>query len=676
MSLTTFKGQTVLFCGYHPNWARRVSLSAEVPVDIEVGLTGREYRTPVDSTLRCKLSWKAAFSASDFAMLRDDLRSAGSAKAIVPAWPFLCPGNQFDVQTDVSGGIWVGMNSNGTFTIGEAEDFDPADWEWFAPGLYGVLTVDDPGVISNDLVEVGFTCQEDGPGEYALAAPSQTWTEGPTLSDGKKPYVLPWILDTSSVKGGAPEAQIERKAFGGSRETSAAFYPQNASRAISGRLPAIFGREDVAILMRWFQDHGGHEPHYVTTAIEAARLSQNAASGQNTMVLTDGAGLGSYRYLHLIDHSSQSVVRISSINVNTATLTANLSKTWLASSTAIALASLARHTGELQIDFGAPALAFASLAWQEVPEEYVPDGDETRGETLGAGPLTAWLYQFTLDECGTQTVYRYTGFSLSLTASGETWAAQPIEHGELRADIDLSTDEVTVKCRMLPVFEQFLPGNLTGRVLLSIYTCEVTGSAGSNVTQIWTGEVRSASFDGPFVQATASGPYAIFDQPLPRRCVQPQCTHRLFDGLCGLAQADWTITGDVVSSSGHSVTLGTFARTGGLPDGFGFANWFALGYLERSTGERIAILSSTAISSGELSLTLEREPSTDWDNDESVDIIPGCDGMAATCEAYASPANPTGKFDNFANFGGFPLVPAKNPSFKPPKRTDATTGKK
>ena len=41
---------------------------------------------------------------------------------------------------------------------------------------------------------------------------------------------------------------------------------------------------------------------------------------------------------------------------------------------------------------------------------------------------------------------------------------------------------------------------------------------------------------------------------------------------------------------------------------------------------------------------------------------PGCDGIYTTCQAYDSANNPTGKFNNYLNFGGEPFTPGVNPS--------------
>src|SRR5690606_1943634 len=141
--------------------------------------------------------------------------------------------------------------------------------------------------------------------------------------------------------------------------------------------------------------------------------------------------------------------------------------------------------------------------------------------------------------------------------------------------------------------------------------------AGSNVAQRWSGEIVRVSFDGPFVRATARGPFSSFDRPVPRIAMQPGCNHAVFDSLCGLVLADWTFTAEHVSASGAAVTLSTWARTGGLPTGWGFPGYFALGYLERANGKRYTVIDSTSLASGQITLTLDRTVD-DWASGEAV----------------------------------------------------------
>lgn len=671
--VTLTGGFAAYLCTVQPNWKRRVSFKADVIADIVGSLVGREIRVPHGETLRCSMKWGATIDHRAFAALRDGLRDAGGAKVIVPVWPLLGSGTP-----EVPGGIEVGILADGTMEVDVAGVLNPADYELFGPGIVGVLKVEESRALTAALTEIELTITEDGPAEFALQPASVAWNTGPELVDGFEPTVFPWTLDPTSSTAGLPSITIDRQGIGTSRESVQVLYPNDAARSFAGSVSSLYGRTMIAQVLRWFADHGYSQSHYVASSMRSARLAADGLVGTNTITLDDASELGDYRYLELVDGSGREVVRIVGLSGNVATLAVNLSRTWNRTGTFVSLATLARHVGDgLQIEFATPTVASASLAWQELPEEYIPGAGEVRGETIGAAPTLGWLYRFTTEEFGTQTgEFLFTGYERTLAVDGDEWVSRPIEHSDLRASIDLASDDVTVKMEWHSMFATFLPGLLSGRLLLSIYTCEVSGASGSNKQLVWTGEVSRIRLDGPIVSATARDANSMFDQPMPRRLCQRQCAHYVFDPGCGLSEAGWTITAEVVSSSGHSVTLGTFARSGGLPSGFGFANWMAIGSLVRASGERISILQSTALSAGHSTLTLARAPRTAFAAAEAVSIIPECDGTPESCKPYHAANNPLGKFANWANFAGCPFVPDKNPAFKPPKTTDSPSGKK
>jgi hypothetical protein len=343
----------------------------------------------------------------------------------------------------------------------------------------------------------------------------------------------------------------------------------------------------------------------------------------------------------------------------------------------VSLAALVRNTDEeTEITFQEPGIATASLTWKEVPEEDTLASGETRGSTIGRDTLKAFLYKFTLNNHGDTTDSYYTSFERTLTASSQDWATHPIEHKEMRQAIKLDKDELTLTCRRLDELEDFIPGRLENRVLLTIYECTVSGSTGSSVAQIWTGEITGVSWDGPQATITARGPYALFDRPVPRWTIRRQCNHTLFDSGCGLSFSYWTFGATVVSSSANQVTLGTFTFGDTFPAGWGFADYYALGFVARSSGEKVSILTSTAVSGGQITLTLDRTPRTAWGASEVITLVPGCDGTMDTCLAYNALLFPRGKFFNYARFGGFPYLPSKNPTAAPVKTTSGAYGKK
>lgn len=673
MISTTHSGASVWIVPFDPSWTREVTIAARVVTESERSLTGREFRRTLGASLRCEMWWRAVLSRPQQNQMRDALRVYDAQPVLAPAWPFAVEGTAW--PGPVSGGLTIGwMEGWGSWALNPGT---PADWDWVAPVLWGVLSVESPSLLSPESAEVEFALLEDGTATLGLDPAAVTWQNGPALNDATTPRVFPLPVDWSRrPRSVAPEIVIDRREIGRTPRTRAIErYPHSGSSTMDATITAST-RAEVATLLRWWRDQGADvAAHYLETGSHVTDITADASAGVSAIDVEDASALGAYRFLAIEDAVRTQFVRVLSIAGSTLTLSAALSFDVLAGAR-VAIVFLGHHLDDLlELGFRTPEFAQARLAWRELTEEYIPAaGEETRGTTLGAGALKGWLYQFTVDRLGSPVVYRRTAYERDITASSQTWTAVPIKHEALRRSIRLDRDEVTIECRAEAWSNEFLPGRLTARVLVEISECDVSSGTGSNVTLRWSGEIISVTFEGPFVRAVARGPYALFDRPTPRLVIQPSCNHAVFDTLCALDRSAWTFTAVRVSNAGNQVTLGTWARSGGLPTGWGYVNYFALGYIEKGN-ERFAVLKSTALSSGQVTLTLDRTPSA-WGSGETVNVIPGCDGQVSTCRAYHATTNTLGRFDNFTRFGGFPYVPAKNPSFTPPKRTGDEYGKK
>jgi hypothetical protein len=673
MISTTFNGSPAWVLPYAPTWARPVTLRAAVPSESSRSLTGREIRRAFGASLRCTMRWEAYLPPADLADLRNALADYADEPVLVPAWPLVTRGA--DWPGPVSGGVTIGWADD--WSTWELNPATPADWEWVAPVLVGRAVIELPSLRSPGVAMVSLSLDEDGTAAWALAPDSETWATGPALNDSSTPTVFPlgigWRMQPRS---GTPQVEITRRTLGNAPRTRAAsYYPQTAFIPVEGSVDCTTP-EEVAILLRWWQDRASStQAHYVTTVAHVTDVAANVSAGATTITVADASALGDYRFLVLDDGIRVQWVRVVSIASNTLTLASAITYAVTAGAATVSVAVLARHAAEdIELAFDRPGFASARLSWEELSEEYVVGSGETRGTTLGAGTLRAWLYKITVDRLGTLTTYRRTSYERDITIASDTWTAAPISHGSFSRSIRLDRDEMVLEARSEAWATVFLPGNLTARVTVDVYECDVSGSTGSNVAQRWSGEVTGISFDGPFVAASCRGPYSVFDRPVPRIVIQPACNHTVYDGGCGLSAATWTFTAAVnATATANTVTLKTWARTAGLPTGWGFANYFALGYLTRGT-ERFLILSSSSVSGGLVTLSLDRAAT--WTEDEGVSVVPGCDGMPETCRAYHSSTNTRGKFDNFGKFLGFPFAPAKNPSFAPEKRSTATNGKK
>ena len=176
---------------------------------------------------------------------------------------------------------------------------------------------------------------------------------------------------------------------------------------------------------------------------------------------------------------------------------------------------------------------------------------------------------------------------------------------------------------------------------------------------LFSGELAKVSAKGSIVQCKVVPGGLRFKRRIPHFLIQPGCNFALFDDGCDLSKASWEFTATVQSpgSPGYPFTFGLQGLTrttgGALPSAAqGFAGgWIEFG--EDETAEKLPIRISSAITSGALTVTLSRDPSTFPTVGTPVKLWPGCDGRWDTCRV---------KFSNGLNFGGHPLMPIGNPS--------------
>jgi len=135
---------------------------------------------------------------------------------------------------------------------------------------------------------------------------------------------------------------------------------------------------------------------------------------------------------------------------------------------------------------------------------------------------------------------------------------------------------------------------------------------------------------------TVNSDLVLLDIQMPRRLYAPACPHVLYDAGCGLNKASFTDNGAVGAGSTNAVINWSGAN----------AN-FAQGRLIWTSGVNDGISCAVkSASTGALTLSypLDTAPSVG----DTFTVAYGCDHTAATCQS---------KFNNLANFRGFPHVP-------------------
>jgi hypothetical protein len=251
-----------------------------------------------------------------------------------------------------------------------------------------------------------------------------------------------------------------------------------------------------------------------------------------------------------------------------------------------------------------------------------------------------------------------------------TWNAKPIEHGDITGSVPGDRSSVQIKTSIWadnPLLKA-ISGTLWERIECTIYECNPT-NVDATKTAIFTGYVRGIRRRSGSIQATVDGAGAVLSRMVPRTLMQMRDNFALGEDGNELDVADWTFTAVATAQTDEVVTLDTLTWPGGTLPTIA-AEYFALGYAIRPAPNyaRIPIASSTALSSGEVEVTLAYGPSPAITTSESGwKLMPGYDGTFETAED---------KFSNGDNFGGFPFVPIASPNLVAVQKDPANAGKK
>lgn len=239
-------------------------------------------------------------------------------------------------------------------------------------------------------------------------------------------------------------------------------------------------------------------------------------------------------------------------------------------------------------------------------------------------------------------VFAYTSGDVAVTFNGDTYAPFPISRGPIRKSSNIEAVQLEI------VAEASLPFAEIFRVQAPLDTIRVVIYQYFSPTEysvIWRGRVGAAHWQGSEVNLTSDNVFTSIRRIGLRRMVQYQCPLALYGAECGVLQSNWeTVT---AASSVGNTTL-TVPYTVGRPDNYyagGKVSWNRDGVTESR------LIRSSVGASGVLTVAgfiIGLAPS------QEIRLYPGCD--------HSTGSNGCAKFNNQANFGGFPFMPeAPNP---------------
>jgi hypothetical protein len=244
------------------------------------------------------------------------------------------------------------------------------------------------------------------------------------------------------------------------------------------------------------------------------------------------------------------------------------------------------------------------------------------------------LYEF----IGTYNTYRYTSSAKEIISFGLSYLPIAISRNRLKVsnqeqdyslEIELPFDN--------PLMREYAYENSPPSLKLNLYRFH--GSNTEDRVLLWNGSVTGFSVQGNLGKLKVPSAFGfVLEGSVPSPRYQGPCNHILYDERCGVDPALHQHATTVTSMNGNDIQVAS------LP----FAsNEASAGFVISASGEARLIISNigttVTMSYGFAGVKLG----------DNVIIRKGCDhSLSGHC---------TTRFSNAARFGGFPLVPGRNP---------------
>lgn len=278
---------------------------------------------------------------------------------------------------------------------------------------------------------------------------------------------------------------------------------------------------------------------------------------------------------------------------------------------------------------------------------------------IGGNNLVTWLqnateirmadlYTITLTA---GTVLRYTTWDTTLTVLGNTFLTGPPSFQrsaiEEKLGMDVSIIELTIQAGAtdlvngVPILQAIGLGLFDGA---AFRIDRLFMDSASN--QIGT-VIRFAGFIGPvdelsrnYAKITVNAGTELLQTQLPLVILQPGCTNTLFDARCGLIKASFAEANTVQGGSTVNKLISLSAKGD---------TYYDNGQIVFTSGANAGLVKAVKAYFGQLFTFNSPLPFVPNAGD-AFTAYPGCDKTQATCASS--------KFNNLANFEGFPYVPA------------------
>lgn len=246
------------------------------------------------------------------------------------------------------------------------------------------------------------------------------------------------------------------------------------------------------------------------------------------------------------------------------------------------------------------------------------------------------LYKFT----GTFNTYRLTSYGEEVISNGETYEMAPISRNKLNVGTQENGGEKALEISLPfdhPLTQEYAYENSPPNLTMELIRAHQQDL--NDTVLLWSGRVTGVSVSGRTAKLRVPATFSFVlegNTPTPR--FQAPCNHVLYSTQCGVDPALHQHVTTVTSISGFNLNVAS------LP---WLDNEGAAGIIIGPGGESRMIISNTG-TAVQVSYAFANLGIGD-----SVTIRKGCDhALEGHCQT---------RFSNTARFGGFPLVPDRNP---------------
>jgi len=259
----------------------------------------------------------------------------------------------------------------------------------------------------------------------------------------------------------------------------------------------------------------------------------------------------------------------------------------------------------------------------------------------------AECFTFTL---ATGAVLTWTNVDMAVTYNGATFSATgPLVQGlKYKSSVGLEVDkqQITIAARPTdlisgnPALQAIREGAFDGASVQRdrVFLTAIGGTVIGGVT-LFHGRVSTIDHVGrTLAEITVASDLVILDYDIPRNLYSPTCVHTLYDSGCGVIRGTYSASGTAAAGSSAGLILTGVAASGQAQGSLVFTSG-------ANANVRATVKSVVAGVSLSLMYPLPQTPAAG----DGFTVAFGCDHTRGTCQ---------GRFNNLANFRGFPFVPA------------------